>query len=61
MAETEQTKNRRRHGIGTPAVMIAVAAVTAANAAAWFYFRKRQPATDEQTRDRLQPRKGGRP
>ena len=61
MVETEQSHPPRRHGIRTPAVMIAVGAVAAANAAAWFYFRKRQPVTDDQTRDRLRPRPDGRP
>lgn len=40
---------------GVPILLASLAAIGAAKAAAWFYFRSRQPAMDEQTRDRLQP------
>ncbi len=39
-----------------PVILTAVAVIGAAQAAAWFYFRSRQPVTDEITRERLQPR-----
>lgn len=50
---------RDRHGTGLPILLVSLAALGVAQAAAWFYFRKQQPVTDELTRDRLQPR--GRP
>jgi hypothetical protein len=39
-----------------PILLVSLAAIGAAQAAAWFYFRRQQPVTDELTRDRLEPR-----
>jgi hypothetical protein len=43
----------RGRGGGFPILLVTVAALGVAQAAAWFYFRKNQPVTDELTRDRL--------
>jgi hypothetical protein len=48
--------DRARHRRGLPILLVSIAAIGAAQAAAWFYFRKQQPVTDELTRDRLEPR-----
>jgi len=48
--------SRARHGRGLPILLVSLAAIGAAQAAAWLYFRKNQPVTDELTRDRLEPR-----
>lgn len=55
MAHTDLARPRRSR---TPAVLLTLTAIGAAKAAAWFYFRNRQPQTDAQTRDRLQPTEG---
>ena len=47
---------RVRHRRGLPVLLVSLAAIGAAQAAAWLYFRKNQPVTDELTRDRLEPR-----
>ncbi len=44
---------RRRKGRGFPLLLVTVTALGAAQAAAWFYFRSKQPVTDELTRERL--------
>ncbi len=44
---------RRRKGRGLPILLVTVATLGAAQAAAWFYFRAKQPVTDELTRERL--------
>jgi hypothetical protein len=41
---------------GLPVLLVTVATLGAVQAAAWFYFRAKQPVTDELTRERLQPR-----
>ena len=43
----------RRKGRGLPILLVTVGVLGAAQAAAWFYFRKSQPVTDELTRERL--------
>jgi hypothetical protein len=43
----------RGKGRGLPILLVTVAALGAVQAAAWFYFRKQQPVTDELTRERL--------
>jgi hypothetical protein len=43
---------RRKHR-GIPVLLVTVGVLGAAQAAAWFYFRKNQPVTDELTRERL--------
>lgn len=40
-------------GRGLPILLVTIAALGAAQAAAWFYFRRNQPVTDELTRERL--------
>ena len=57
MNDSDQTEPSGR-GAGAPIFLVALGAFAAVNAVAWFYFRKRQPAVDEQTRDRLAPRRG---
>lgn len=57
MKENDLSRAPRRH-IGTPLLIVALGVVAAANAAAWFHFRKAQPRVDAQTRDRLRPRGG---
>jgi hypothetical protein len=56
MADIDTSRPRRRR---TPAILVALTAIGAAKAGAWFYFRSKQPEADAQTRARLQPR-GGR-
>jgi hypothetical protein len=56
MADTDLARPRRRR---TPAILVTLTAIGAAKAAAWFYFRGKQPEADAQTRDRLQ-QKGSR-
>lgn len=48
----------QRRSRGLPILLVALTAIGAAKAGAWFYFRNRQPVTDELTRERLQPRRG---
>ena len=55
MAETAQIPVRRR-ARKLPLTLAALAAIGAAKAGLWFYFRRRQPLTDGCTRERLQPR-----
>jgi hypothetical protein len=50
------SRDRARHRRGLPLLLVSLAALGAAQAAAWFYFRKNQPVTDELTRHRLEPR-----
>jgi hypothetical protein len=57
MTEPDRAEPSRRHRPAPP-ILIALGAVAAVNAAAWFYFRAQQPKVDERTRDRLQPRIG---
>jgi len=45
-------RHRRR---GLPILLVTLAALGAAQAAAWLYFRRNQPVTDELTRGRLDP------
>ena len=59
MTDPAPPPRKRRHR--TPYYVAAAAALVAVQAAAWFHFRKRQPDTDEQTRDRLRPKGRGRP
>lgn len=51
MTEPDDKPRRRRF----PVLFAAVAGFAAVNAAAWFTMRRRQPVTDELTRERLQP------
>jgi hypothetical protein len=53
---TDQPIEKTGNG-GQIAAISAGALLVAAHAALWFYFRARQPAADEQTRDRLRPGK----
>jgi hypothetical protein len=46
----------RLHRRGVPILLVTVAALGAAQAAAWLYFRRQQPVIDELTRERLAPR-----
>ncbi|HZG47464.1 MAG TPA: hypothetical protein VEZ41_14550 [Allosphingosinicella sp.] len=46
-------RSERRKGRGLPILLVTVGVLGAAQAAAWFYFRKNQPVTDELTRERL--------
>jgi len=46
--------HKRRSNL--PVILTAIALIGVTKAAAWFYFRARQPVTDEITRDRLRPR-----
>ena len=57
MADTLPARERRSRA---PAILLALTALGAVQAAAWVYFRNRQPDVDAQTRGRLQP-KGARP
>lgn len=50
------SRGRIRHSRGFPILLVSLAAVGVAQAAAWLYFRKSQPVTDELTRGRLEPR-----
>ncbi len=43
----------RGKGRTFPILFVTVAALGAVQAAAWFYFRRNQPVTDELTRERL--------
>lgn len=58
MTDTAPSRRDRpdRRGRGFPILLVSLAALGAAQAAAWFYFRRQQPVTDELTRERLQPR-----
>lgn len=49
-AERDTGRGRKR---GLPVLLVTIAALGAAQAAAWFYFRNKQPVTDELTRERL--------
>ncbi len=53
MTDLSREPPRRRIPIG----LLALGAAILVNGAAWLYFRARQPATDEITRDRLRPRR----
>lgn len=53
-----EPSSRARHGRGLPILLVSLAVAGAAQAAAWLYFRRQQPVTDELTRDRLAPRSG---
>jgi hypothetical protein len=44
---------RRRKSRGLPILLVTIATLGVAQAAAWFYFRAKQPVTDELTRERL--------
>jgi hypothetical protein len=57
MTESDRS-GRGRHGRTLPLLLVSLAAIGAAQAAAWLYFRRQQPVIDELTRDRLEPRNG---
>ena len=56
MDEADQKPERRGRPIATSLVLLGTVGVT--GLAAWLYFRAREPQTDEQTWERLQPRRG---
>lgn len=54
---SDRTRGRPANGKRVAAIA-AGALLVAAHAGLWLYFRARQPAADDQTRDRLRPGKG---
>ena len=58
MDQPDRAPERGGHSLTTTLVVLGTLGVT--GAAAWLYFRAREPATDEQTWERLQPRGGRR-
>ena len=59
MDQLEPAPAPRSHKVMTTIVVFGTLGIT--GAAAWLYFRAREPGMDEQTWDRLQPRRGAKP
>ena len=55
----EQKGEQRGRGIASTLIVFGTLGFT--GVAAWLYFRAREPKLDEQTWDRLQPRRDSRP